>query len=232
MHQSYAAICLISTRKVPRHGLDFRVTASLKSQCRGARHSEVHMQQWYPGHNTNFWWPLINKMLFWFQCSGLAADVVPVCDLCEFATWTSNCPRLPSGCNLHQKMLLNQTAVCVCVGHTVLCTETSYVWHPWRASLSFRNECFFSMCWNVHRRGGACDWVWVYKCLSLCMTVLVHVRWSESTSVICMPFLSLCLSLNFPIFTYPAWLRHSQPFRLCNFLFLCIFLQFLPFLDL
>ena len=30
---SYAAICLISTRKVPRHGLDFRVTASLKSQC-------------------------------------------------------------------------------------------------------------------------------------------------------------------------------------------------------
>ena len=33
MHQSYAAICLISTRKVPRHGLDFRVTASLKSQC-------------------------------------------------------------------------------------------------------------------------------------------------------------------------------------------------------
>ena len=33
MQQSYAAICLISTRKVPRHGLDFRVTASLKSQC-------------------------------------------------------------------------------------------------------------------------------------------------------------------------------------------------------
>ena len=33
MHQSYAAICLISTRKVPRHGLDFRVTARLKSQC-------------------------------------------------------------------------------------------------------------------------------------------------------------------------------------------------------
>ena len=32
MRQSYAAICLISTRKVPRHGLDFRVTASLKSQ--------------------------------------------------------------------------------------------------------------------------------------------------------------------------------------------------------
>ena len=32
MQQSYAAICLISTRKVPRHGLDFRVTASLKSQ--------------------------------------------------------------------------------------------------------------------------------------------------------------------------------------------------------
>ena len=35
MHKSYAAICLISTRKVPRHGLDFRVTASLKSQCTG-----------------------------------------------------------------------------------------------------------------------------------------------------------------------------------------------------
>ena len=34
MHQSYAVICLISTRKVPRHGLDFRVTASLKSQCK------------------------------------------------------------------------------------------------------------------------------------------------------------------------------------------------------
>ena len=33
MQQTYAAICLISTRKVPRHGLDFRVTASLKSQC-------------------------------------------------------------------------------------------------------------------------------------------------------------------------------------------------------
>ena len=33
MQQSYAAICLISTRKVPPHGLDFRVTASLKSQC-------------------------------------------------------------------------------------------------------------------------------------------------------------------------------------------------------
>ena len=33
MHQSYAAICLISTRKVPRHGLDFCVTARLKSQC-------------------------------------------------------------------------------------------------------------------------------------------------------------------------------------------------------
>ena len=32
MQQSYAAICLISTHKVPRHGLDFRVTASLKSQ--------------------------------------------------------------------------------------------------------------------------------------------------------------------------------------------------------
>ena len=32
MQQSYAAICLISTRKVPWHGLDFRVTASLKSQ--------------------------------------------------------------------------------------------------------------------------------------------------------------------------------------------------------
>ena len=31
--QSYAAISLISTRKVPRHGPDFRVTASLKSQC-------------------------------------------------------------------------------------------------------------------------------------------------------------------------------------------------------
>ena len=35
MQQSYAAICLISTRKVPRHGLDFRVTAGLKSQCDG-----------------------------------------------------------------------------------------------------------------------------------------------------------------------------------------------------
>ena len=34
MQQSYVAICLISTRKVPRHGLDFRVTASLKSQCK------------------------------------------------------------------------------------------------------------------------------------------------------------------------------------------------------
>ena len=33
MQQSYAAICLLRTRKVPRHGLDFRVTASLKSQC-------------------------------------------------------------------------------------------------------------------------------------------------------------------------------------------------------
>ena len=33
MQQIYAAICLISTRKVPRHGLDFRVSASLKSQC-------------------------------------------------------------------------------------------------------------------------------------------------------------------------------------------------------
>ena len=32
MKQSYAAICLISTWKVLRHGLDFRVTASLKSQ--------------------------------------------------------------------------------------------------------------------------------------------------------------------------------------------------------
>ena len=32
MQESYAAICLISTRKVPRHGLDFRDTASLKSQ--------------------------------------------------------------------------------------------------------------------------------------------------------------------------------------------------------
>ena len=35
MQQSYAAICLISTRKVPRHGLDFRVTARLKSQWKG-----------------------------------------------------------------------------------------------------------------------------------------------------------------------------------------------------
>ena len=33
MQQSYAAICLLSTRKVPRHGLDSRVTAGLKSQC-------------------------------------------------------------------------------------------------------------------------------------------------------------------------------------------------------
>ena len=33
MQQNFAAICLISTRKVLRHGLDFRVTASLKSQC-------------------------------------------------------------------------------------------------------------------------------------------------------------------------------------------------------
>ena len=32
MQQIYAAICLISTRKVPRHGLDFRVSAILKSQ--------------------------------------------------------------------------------------------------------------------------------------------------------------------------------------------------------
>ena len=40
---------------------------------------------------------------------------------------------------------------------------------------------------------------------------------------------SLCLSLNFPICTYPAWLRHSQPFRLCDLFFRCTFLQFFSF---
>ena len=43
---------------------------------------------------------------------------------------------------------------------------------------------------------------------------------------LCILYVFLSLSLNFPLFTYPAWLRHSQPFRLCNFLFLCTFLQF------
>ena len=55
MQRSYAAICWNSTRKVPRHDLDFRVTASLKSQCGPGESSSVSvipykliggLQQW------------------------------------------------------------------------------------------------------------------------------------------------------------------------------------------
>ena len=66
MQQSYAAICLISTRKVPRHGLDFRVTASLKSQC--------------PCLESTFFSLLIweRKLKFMLQHSAVWLDRVPL----------------------------------------------------------------------------------------------------------------------------------------------------------
>ena len=62
MHQSYAAICLISTRKVPRHGLDFRVTASLKSQ-------------WSANAvlTENAWW---SRLSTWTRLVGLGARLL------------------------------------------------------------------------------------------------------------------------------------------------------------